>query len=185
MSKRKRKKGDPTVVPSKLKPDPFPQEEDEMPPEGKPMRIEQAALHAKPGGNIVYSPYGYIIMKDGAAYSLTHQWYHGIALAILFPKVREKHGYAAPSEGANVFAWQRFELEHKDEFDVLRLCPSRMVTAFTVDKGKHAASKEQQSALRRILTTLHGMKLNDLVCTNHKDMTVKACLEEVLHEREW
>lgn len=125
---------------------------------------------------LVYSSHGYVIMEDGTIYTLTKQWYHGVALAILFPDKAKAAGYLPPEEEPDVFHYQRFELDSHNDFPVIRICPSRMITPPSINKGKKPATKEQLEAIRAVFKVL-GLKARDIVNTDYSDTTVAQCYQ--------
>ena len=138
---------------------------------GTPLTIDRFASK-----NIIYSPYGYVIMEDGTVYTLHKQWYHGIALAVLFPEKAKESGLESPEEEPDVFKYQRFELDHHNDFPVIRVCPFRMTTPCSINKGNKPATKAQIESLRAIFKIL-GLKARDMVNTDFCDCTVAQCYE--------
>jgi hypothetical protein len=138
--------------------------------------MEDVALVTK-GEQPTYSSYGYIVSEDGTIYTLRSRWYHGIALAILFPKEAKAAGYRAPNDdNCDVFKFQRFELDNHDKFPVIRVCPGRLMGPCSVNKGAKPATKEQVAAMRLIFKAC-GLGPRDKVNTDRGDKTVAQCYD--------
>lgn len=134
-------------------------------------KIEDVASSSK-GLLPTYSPHGYVIADDGTIHTLLYQWYHGIVLAILFPKIAKAQGYKPPSaKNDNVFKFQRFELDNHDKFSVIRICPGRLMGHCSVSKGEGPATDEQIAALRLVMKAC-GLGPRDMVHTDVGDRTV-------------
>lgn len=146
--------------------------------------IRSAAVSTNAASEPLYSPHGYIVTEDGTCYSLLKRWYHGVALAILFPEVAKETGYEPPDEEPNVFHYQHFELDQHDKLPVIRVCPSRMLGPCSVNKSRKAATAAQVATLAKLLK-MHGLKARDNVSTDEGDRTVQKCLEMMRHERSW
>lgn len=136
-----------------------------------------AEVHA-PGSKVEHAAYGYVIAADGTVYGLTKKWAHGIVCAILFPEVAKARGYAPPAKGAaDVFKYQRFELDHQDELPVIRIALG-MMAPFNVSKGDKPATQAQIDGLRAVLKC-HGKSLSDEINTNYGDVTVRKLLRDM------
>jgi hypothetical protein len=149
----------------------------------KKWTIADVAITTK-GRVPTYSLYGYIVMEDGTVHSLLHKWFHGIALAILFPELAKEKGYKPPNdENDNVFEFQRFELDHHDKMPVIRVCPFRMMSPISVNKGDAPATDAQIEALRLIFKAC-GIGPRDSVNTDVGDRTALKTYEVLRKSRD-
>lgn len=133
-------------------------------------------------GELPSFSFGHVITEDGTIYSLTTQYAHGIVCAILFPDVAKAAGFAPPARGAaNVYEYQRFELDHHDALPVVRIAFGMAGTYLS--KSKKAATPEQIDAARRCLLA-RGMNLNDDVTTDDDDVSVRRALKDLTESYE-
>lgn len=140
--------------------------------------LERVATTTKPPAPPAYTSWGYIIMEDGTTHALHRQWWHGAVLCLLFPEEAKQAGYIMPDEPdeVNVFEFQKFELDNHDHFPVIRVCPTRMMGPPSFDRGCKPVTEAQMVALRLVVAEM-GLRMNDEVSTDHKDMTVRKLYE--------
>ena len=122
-----------------------------------------------------YSPWGYVIAEDGTCYSLTEQWAHGVVLSLLYPKEAEQHGVGTPGRDFDVFAYQRFELDHHDDLPVIRIS---MLGTLNISKSDAPASQKQIETLTQIFRACE-VGLNETVQTDLRECTARAALKEL------
>jgi len=140
-----------------------------------PLTVDDCAIvQADPTDN----PFGFIITEDGTTYALRSRFYHGVLLAVLFPDVAHAQGYEPPMQGdANVYLYQRFELDNHRSLPVIRVAFG-MMTPVNVSKGDQAATPAQIAALSKVFRAC-GIGLNDQVATDLRDMTARSALREM------
>jgi len=142
--------------------------------------LDRVTLITKPPAKPAYSPWGYVIVKDGSTYALLHQWWHGVVLALLFPKEAEEQGFVVPFKpwvgDVNPHEYQRFELDNHTSLPAIRVCPSRALGPPSIDRGLGPASPEQIDALRLVVKLL-GLKGDDEIALDHKDVSLKRVWE--------
>lgn len=146
-----------------------------------PLTLPEMAVITPIGTTPAYSPFGYIIDKEGTVYSLIKAHIHGAICAVLCPNVPEGRDPnkvpVRPLSEVPVFAWQEFELENQAELDVVRIALRPFSdTQFNVSGSKYRVTERQigsiiaVAALHDIKGTSHvqtgafkTMKLNQLV----------------------
>jgi hypothetical protein len=149
--------------------------------------IERIAMVTAPGGEVPYSPYGYVIQPDGTVYTLIHQYYHGIILACLYPKEAGAAGYAVPEEpreDLSVFKYQRFELDNSPALGAVRIAISQMIDSLFFSKGNKPATDEQCTAVAACLRAL-GKRARDKIETEKGERTISQILEELRVETDY
>lgn len=142
--------------------------------------MEQIALIAEPGMKPALSPYGYVITEDGTSYALTERWFHGVAMAVLFPNLALENGWAPPAgpiDDLNVYHYQDFEHFVCRRMNVIRVAFGMMYSC-NVSKGRAAATPQQLDALRAVFKVL-GKKGTDTCETELRESTVAECLQQM------
>lgn len=147
--------------------------------------LEQVALVCT--DKVVYSPYGYVIAKDGTLYALIEQYTHGVVIALLEPEAAKKwcagekderspvdYAEVMDSEYFGVYAMQRFGLDCNGELGYVTINRS-MLVGFSVGKGREAATPEQLAAVRRVLNN-EGLKDADEVYSDFAEVSVKKLM---------
>lgn len=150
----------------------------------------------KPPTKPMYSPHGYIITPDGTTYTLLKQWFHGVVIACLYPEAlkefrldQREDGDGNPIEGTgtelvmpatvdeiNVFDFQKFEHTVHRRFDLVRICPTRLLGPTSVDLPHNKpCTPEQMTALRLVMQGALSLRLKTEVSTDHSDMTLEHC----------
>jgi hypothetical protein len=170
------------------------------------LTIDRVAVPTGPDEEPIYSSYGHIIAADGTCYALNGQWYHGIVLALLKPELLAAYTLEDPKpvhdaagvyvgttdkltipedrDGIDVFAFQAFEIAHNGKHDLVRFCPSRVMSPPSVDLPYDACTPQQLETLRQLLIKTMDMRLRDTVAMTHKDVTVATCLKLAAMDRE-
>jgi len=136
-------------------------------------------------GTPPYTPYGYLVGEDGTIYALTNRYFHGVALAVLYPQLASEKGYeppAGPHDEVNVYHYQRFELDHSGEVPMVRVAISQLSESIAVSKGDAPATDEQIDALQRVFRVL-GRKAGDTLTGEDDDMTVAEFIESLRQAR--
>lgn len=121
--------------------------------------------------------FGHVITEDGTIYTLRKQYAHGIICAILFPETAIKHGIGAPAKGAaNVFEYQRFEIDCQHELPVIRI--SSGWSGVNISKGRKKATPQQIDSTRRCLLAA-GLSLADDVETEEGQCTMRSLMKRL------
>lgn len=144
------------------------------------IRIDRVAVVTPPGEKPPYSLNGYCVTPDGTTYTLLRKWWHGAMLALLYPEKAKEAGYVIPDapDDVDVYEFQRFELDNHDLLPVIRICPGRVIGPLSLDRGCDPSTPEQVAAVRLIFKEL-GKTGNNVVSTDHKDMTVREMFEKL------
>lgn len=145
------------------------------------LAIDDVAIVTEPSQKPAYSQHGYVIDGNAKVYALTSRFFHGVALAILNPKLAADSGYEPPSRGedddfVDVFKYQRFEYDHCKALPVLRIACSQLTGATMVSYGNPAVSPAQLAALSAVFAA-RGLKANDTLTGDEDDMTVAQYME--------
>ena len=167
------------------------------------LTLEYAALVSKPPAKPAFSPWGYAITEDGSTSAMTHQWWHGVIIALLYPDLLAAYKIDPPqehytdegepyivdrlvipdtSDEVDVFAFQAFEHSVHGQLPIIRVCPTRMLGPSSVDLPPKKCTTAQVDALRLVFKECN-LKARDTVCTDYRDMSVRECLEFAQTER--
>lgn len=147
------------------------------------IKIEQVAVITRPPEVPPYSLHGYCVAADGTTYTLLRQWWHGALLALLYPDEAKQAGYKMPEDprDVNVYEFQRFELDNHSHFPVIRICPGRMLSGVSLDRGCDPSTPEQVEAVRLVLKSV-GLTANDQIVTDHRDIKVRNLWDFLIND---
>lgn len=116
------------------------------------LTLEDVCVVCPDVNKIRYSPYGYIIDNAGVVYALTRQWVHGVICALLNPEHAVEKGYEPPTTEYDVYHYQRYELDHMSELNLVRISNGMLGT--NCNKGDRPATTEQIVAAAKCFIAL-------------------------------
>ncbi len=125
-----------------------------------------------------WSPWGYIIDPRGEIYSLLCQSCHGVILAIIHPMLAKEAGFEPPDRAANVFNYQRFELDTQEKIPSMRISKG-MLHDFSISYSEDIPiTAEQRAALPKIIK-IEDMSLDSKIETILHQTTMRRFLKEL------
>lgn len=123
---------------------------------------------------------GFVIVEDGTCYSLKEARAHGVLLALLFPDLAKKFGYAPPIKDCHeqLSKFQRMEIDHQEQLPALRVTFGFVMYSCNISRGLNAATPKQLDSLRAVLKS-HSYGMNDEIHLEMGERTVRTVLTEL------